>query len=152
MTTTAAPPPPALPQAPAPPRRPSALGALLLIGLTALFGAGSELCLKVGAVRATGAGPDWLPAWLGLGGLASGWVWGGIVFTLLAFLTYLRAVRFVPLGVVFALSNFVHVLIPLGAWGFLGESISGRRWLGIALVLAGLFVIARPYARVEGRL
>ncbi len=132
-------------------RSPRELGALFELLLTAIFGAAAEIFLKLGAT-ATAGDESWLPAWLGIGGLASGWVWLGMLFTVLGFITYLRAMRVVPLGVAFTLSNFVHVLIPLSAWLFLGESISPRRWLGIGLVLVGLFVLARPYTRVEERL
>ena len=57
-----------------------------------------------------------------------------------------------PLGIAFAMTNVVHALVPLGAWGWLGEHIGPRRWLGIALVLAGLFVVAQPFLRLEQRL
>ena len=133
------------------PRSRRGFGALAELLLTAIFGAAAEIFLKLGAVE-TANDVSWLPAWLGIGGLASGWVWLGMLFTVLGFITYLRAMRVVPLGVAFTLSNFVHVLIPLSAWLFLGESISPRRWLGIGLVLVGLFVLARPYTRVEERL
>lgn len=132
-------------------RSPRELGALFELLLTAIFGAAAEIFLKLGA-DATARDESQLPAWLGIGGLSSGWTWLGMLFTVLGFITYLRAMRVVPLGVAFTLSNFVHVLIPLSAWLFLGESISPRRWLGIGLVLVGLFVLARPYTRVEERL
>jgi drug/metabolite transporter (DMT)-like permease len=35
---------------------------------------------------------------------------------------------------------------------FLGESISTRRWCGIALVLLGLIIVAKPFARIEEKL
>jgi drug/metabolite transporter (DMT)-like permease len=41
------------------------------------------------------------------------------------------------------------VLVPLGAWAFLHESISPRRWLGIVLILAGIIALARPAAKAE---
>lgn len=125
--------------------------ALFELLLTAIFGAAAEICLKRGADQ-TADDVTWLPSWLGLGGLASIWVWWGMVFTVIGFITYLRAVRVIPIGVAFTLSNFVHVLIPLSAWMFLDETISPRRWLGIGLVLLGLVVLARPYTRVEQRL
>jgi len=34
----------------------------------------------------------------------------------------------------------------------LGEMISGRRWCGIAVVLAGLVLVAKPLARIEEKL
>ena len=46
----------------------------------------------------------------------------------------------------------LHVLVPLSCWLFLGEFISARRWFGIALVLIGLIVVAKPFARIEEKL
>ena len=132
--------------------------ALLLLLATAVAGAAAELCLKLGASAvASGAVKplallDVLPDWLGLGGLASGWVWLGILWTVASFVAYLRAVRTLPHGVALAMTNEVQALIPLGAWGLLGEHIGPRRWAGIALVLAGLFVVAQPFLRLEQRL
>jgi undecaprenyl phosphate-alpha-L-ara4N flippase subunit ArnF len=46
----------------------------------------------------------------------------------------------------------VHILIPLSSWIFLGELIRPLRWCGIALVLLGLAIIAKPAARLEEKL
>ena len=43
-------------------------------------------------------------------------------------------------------------MIPLSSWLVLGESISLTRWFGIALVLIGLAIVARPVARLEEKL
>jgi len=60
--------------------------------------------------------------------------------------------RHVPLSIAFPLSNVVHVLVPLSCWIFLHELISTRRWCGIALVLIGLAVVAKPFSRIEEKL
>jgi drug/metabolite transporter (DMT)-like permease len=44
------------------------------------------------------------------------------------------------------------VLVPLGCWLFLGEVISALRWCGIALVIIGLALVAKPIANIEQRL
>jgi drug/metabolite transporter (DMT)-like permease len=121
--------------------------ALLAAALTATA---SEICLKVGASE-TAAHPAILP-WLGLSGLESKWVWFGIVLTLLSFLAWIRAIREIPLSIAFTCSNVVHVFMPLGCWLLLGETISPRRWAGIALVLVGLLVITRPFAQLNEKL
>ena len=56
------------------------------------------------------------------------------------------------LSIAFPLSRVVDAMVPLGCWIFLGEAISTRRWVGIALVIVGLAVIARPVARLEEEL
>lgn len=128
--------------------------ALSLIGFCALCGTTAEVFMKIGAVHAVadeagavaGAG-----SWLSYLGLTSRWLWLSILFTLGGFAAWTLTMRTVPLSVAFPLANVVHVLIPLCSWWFLGESIGPRRWAGIALVVTGLVVVAKPYAALEER-
>jgi drug/metabolite transporter (DMT)-like permease len=122
----------------------------LQIALNALIVTASELFLKLGA-RET-AHFRYAFSWTGVAGLASPWTWLGILFVILSLVTWLHILRQVPLSVAFPLSNVVHVLVPLTSWIFLHELISPRRWLGIALVLVGLAIVAKPFARIEEKL
>lgn len=110
----------------------------------------SEVLLKIGAEETPTRGT--IMDWLGLSGLGSIWVWGGIVALILSFLSWLYVLRHLPLSLAFPLTNVVHVTIPISSWLFLGEAISGRRWLGIAIVLAGLALVAQPVAKIDERL
>src|SRR6267143_1299053 len=107
----------------------------------------SELLLKRGAAE-TAANSSWT----GVTGLASPLVWWGILAVIASFLSWLYVLRYIPLTVAFPLSRVVDVLVPLSCWIFLGETISARRWCGIALVVIGLAIVARPVARLEERL
>jgi drug/metabolite transporter (DMT)-like permease len=60
--------------------------------------------------------------------------------------------KHIPLSVAFPLSNVVHVLVPLSCWMFLGEQISPRRWCGIAILIIGLAIVAKPVAKIEEKL
>ncbi len=122
----------------------------LQIGLNALIATASELFLKLGARETAHLAHSW--TWTGISGLASGWTWLGIVFIILNLLTWLYVLRLIPLSVAFPLSNISHVLVPLSCWIFLGEDISPRRWCGIALVLIGLLLVAKPFVRIEEKL
>jgi drug/metabolite transporter (DMT)-like permease len=42
--------------------------------------------------------------------------------------------------------------VPLSSWILLNEAISSRRWLGIALICAGVVITARQVGQVEERL
>ena len=123
---------------------------MLAVLMSALTVTAAEICLKLGASE-TASHSTILP-WLGLSGLGSKWVWCGIVLTIVSFLAWIRALREIPLSIAFTCSNVVHVFMPLGCWWILGEAISPKRWLGISLVILGLLVIARPFARLDEKL
>ena len=125
-------------------RRPLSPSTVQLAGSIVFFAA-SQLLLKHGA----GAVAEGVFNFAALG---SKWVWLGIVAEIASLVLWLGALRTVPLSVANNLGGITHVLIPLGCWGWLGESISPLRWLGIALVIAGVVLSARPAAAVEERL
>ena len=91
-------------------------------------------------------------SWTGINGLNSISVWWGILLIVLSFLSWLYALRHLPLSVAYPLSNVVHVSIPISAWVFLGEAITNLRWCGIALVVVGLVIVAKPVSRLEEKL
>lgn len=119
--------------------------------LCILSGTIAELFLKMGADQVAHMHSEFLP-WLGIEGLLSYWVWFSILFTLLSFYSWIQALCVFPLNITFALSNAVHALIPLGAWAFLHEHISPSRWAGIAFIVCGLIIIAKPFAKIETHL
>jgi len=110
----------------------------------------SELLLKRGASDTANPAQAW--SWTGVTGLASPLVWLGIIFVIISFISWLYVLRYIPLTIAFPLSRVVDILVPLGCWFFLGEAISTRGWCGIALVVIGLAVTAKPVARLEERL
>ncbi len=122
----------------------------LHLALSALCTTISELFLKRGAMETIHVSERW--AWTGLTSLGSPLVWIGIVFVVCSFVTWLYVLKHLPLSVAFPASQVVHVTIPLSSWLVLGEFITPIRWCGIALVLAGLVLVAKPVARLEERL
>lgn len=119
----------------------------LQIFLTVLLTAAAQILLKLGANGS--AANDSLWSWLGVAELASGWTWIGIFAFVASFGSWLYALRFLPLGVAFALTNGVHVFVPLGSWLFLHENIGLVRLRGIVLVIAGIMLLAQSVARAE---
>ena len=110
----------------------------------------SELFLKRGAMATIHTSEQW--GWTGLTTLASPLVWIGMLLTIVSFLTWLYAIKHLPLSVAFPVSQAVHILIPLSSWLILGERISLIRWGGIALLLCGLVLVAKPVAEIEEKL
>ena len=120
------------------------------IALNVLIVTASEIFLKLGA-RETAAFTS--PSnWTGITALLSLWTWLGIVFLVLSLVSWLYVLRHVPLSVAFPLSNAVHVFVPFASWYFLGEIIAPTRWWGIALVILGLIIVAKPVSRIEEKL
>ncbi len=122
----------------------------LQIAVSTVAVAISELFLKTGADATISLSPEW--SWTGLTTLASPLVWLGIIFTIVSFITWLYAIKHLPLSVAFPASQAIHILVPLSSWLVLGEQISALRWCGIALVLCGLALVARPVAELEEKL
>ena len=122
----------------------------LQLALSVLCVLVSELLLKRGATDV--AEPDSAFSWTGINGLASPLVWWAILLIIASFISWLYVLRYIPLTVAYPLSRIVDVLVPLGCWIFLGEFISTLRWCGIALVVIGLTLVAKPVAQIEERL
>ena len=116
------------------------------LGLSIVFSAAAQLLLK------RGSGLEAEESSIGLEGLRSGWVWLGIGAMIASLFSWLYALRFVPLSVAFTLAGAIHFLVPIGSWLWLGESIPGKRWLGILLVIAGVVISAKPATQVEEKL
>jgi len=151
-----APPPMALPPVnpPAVPRRATGalgwfLNAYVQLAIGAVLVTASELLLKRGAISPT---PIRIAAWTGIAALGSGWTWLGIVSYILSFISWIQVLRTLPLSVAFPAINVVHILVPLGAWLFLGETIHTQRWVGILLVVLGIVLLVKPVANAEAKL
>jgi len=125
------------------------LNPYLHIALNGLLVTASELLLKYGAMQTVQSDMPLLHDILGIGTLGSLWVWAGIICYILAFVNWLHILRWVPLSVAFPLTGAVHVMIPLGSWLFLGEAVSPLRWIGIAMIITGIWFIAEPLMRAE---
>src|SRR5438477_9097125 len=120
------------------------------LALSVLCVLASELLLKRGATQV--ANPNNTFSWTGINGLASPLVWWAILLIIFSFASWLYVLKHIPLSVAFPLSRVVDVLVPISCWIFLGEIISTRRWWGIALVIIGLALVAKPVARLEEKL
>jgi drug/metabolite transporter (DMT)-like permease len=110
----------------------------------------SEFLLKRGATEVANTDSAW--SWTGVNGLASPLVWWAILLIIASFISWLYVLRYIPITIAFPLSRVVDILVPLGCWIFLGELISPLRWCGIAMVVIGLALVAKPIAQIEERL
>ena len=122
----------------------------LVLGLEVICVLVYELLQKRGASETVSLSQTW--SWIGVTALASPMVWLAMLLMIVSLLSWLYVLRYIPLSIAFPLSRVVDVLIPLSCWLILGENISSRRWCGIALVVVGLLLTARPVAQLEEKL
>jgi drug/metabolite transporter (DMT)-like permease len=109
-----------------------------------------ELLLKAGATATADLSGRW--TWTGITGLASPLTWLAIALIMIDLTIWLYVLKYIPLSIAFPLSRLVDVLVPIACWIVLKEGISPLRWCGIALVIVGLAIIAKPAARLGERL
>jgi drug/metabolite transporter (DMT)-like permease len=109
-----------------------------------------ELLQKRGASETAHLSLVW--SWTGITALASPVTWLAMSLMIVSLLSWLYVLRYIPLSIAFPLSRVVDILVPLSCWMILGEHISGRRWCGIALVIVGLILTAKPAAQLEEKL
>ncbi len=120
------------------------------VGIAVLLSAAAQMWMKVGSDAVAVPGTWW--SWLGVQALGSLWTWLGILAFLLSFGSWLYALRYLPLGLAFNLTNCVYILVPLGSWWFLHEQLGAMRLTGIALILIGIVLLAHSVARIEEKL
>lgn len=109
-----------------------------------------ELLQKRGASATAHLSQVW--SWIGITALASPLTWLAMGLMIVSLLSWLYVLRYIPLSIAFPLSRVVDILVPLSCWMILGEDISTRRWCGIALVIVGLVLTAKPAAQLEEKL
>jgi drug/metabolite transporter (DMT)-like permease len=122
----------------------------LQIFFTVLLTAVAQVLLKVGADGSSADPSAW--SLLGVRELGSWWTWLGILAFVASFGGWLYALRFLPLGLAFSLTNGVHVFVPLGSWLFLHEQIGPLRAGGILVIIAGILFLAQSVAQAEEKL
>jgi len=109
-----------------------------------------ELLLKAGASATADSAKNW--SWTGINALESPLTWLAIAVIIVDLVIWLYILKYIPLSIAFPLSRVVDVLVPICCWLILKEEISPLRWCGIALVIIGLAIVAKPAARLEERL
>lgn len=115
--------------------------------ITVVFITAGELFLSSGASTVAPSMTDWL----GTASMGHRNIWFGVACLCVSAITWALVLKKMPLYLAFTLSSVVHVTVPVASWLILNDRISALRWLGIALVLAGIWIIARPTSAIEER-
>jgi drug/metabolite transporter (DMT)-like permease len=113
----------------------------LVLGVVTLTSAFGDTSLAIGMKR---VGPVSLshPGAL-LAALRTPWVFGGVLLLLVFFASYLTALSWADLTFVLPATSLAYVAIAFLSKFWLHEQISIARWLGIALITAGVGFVTR---------
>jgi uncharacterized membrane protein len=71
----------------------------------------------------------------------------GISLLILWLLSHMALLSWADLSYVLPVTSVGYVLAPLTGYLFLHEHISPARWIGIALIMAGVTLVARTHPR-----
>ena len=118
----------------------------LQLFISVVLTAVSQILLKIGVDT------QFVSPWYTTSNLFAFWIWFGILAIIGSLFSWLFALKSVPLIIAFNLAATNHIMVAIGSWLFLGETISSQRRIGILLVALGVFFVGRSAARVEERL
>jgi drug/metabolite transporter (DMT)-like permease len=76
----------------------------------------------------------------------SPWIWLGIVSMLLYFVALMLVLSWADFSYVLPATASMYIVIPLLGHLLLGESVSVRRWLGVAVICLGVVLVGRTPA------
>lgn len=124
----------------------------LVLGCVTIFGALGDPLLSYGMKQLGGVSLSLqnIPALLLA--VLNPWVALGVLFLLGFFAAYLTALSFADLTYVLPATSFGYFIVALIAKFVLHEHVSPTRWIGIALIAAGVaFVVRGPALSPEAR-
>jgi drug/metabolite transporter (DMT)-like permease len=125
----------------------------VMVALIVVFGSAGNLFFDVGMKR-IGAIEGWSPAALRAAFVAvfsSGWIWLGIAGMLLFLAALMLVLSWADFSFVLPATAAMYVVIPLVGHFVLGESVTGLRWLGVALICVGVVLVGQTPANTTKR-
>lgn len=115
------------------------LGTVVLWALLIGFESAGQIATKVGGDQL--GQMDFNLQWL-LAVAVNAGVWFAIVCYIGAFFVWMLILRRSSLSLAFPLSSLVFVGVLLGSWLGLGEQISVLHWVGVAVIMGGIALLA----------
>jgi uncharacterized membrane protein len=101
-------------------------------------------------MKQVGKMPDWSPAhFFGFffRAFTSSTIWTGIGLLLAYFIAYLLVLSWADYSYVLPASSISSLLIALLAYFVLHETITPTRWVGVAVISLGVFVVGHTHPR-----
>lgn len=104
----------------------------LVLVLASLLSVAGQLCQKQATLRVpTSARRRHLILWLGL----------ALACLALAMLLWLLVLQNIPVGIAYPMLSLNFVWVTLLAWKIWREPVALRHWLGIMLIISGIFIL-----------
>lgn len=118
---------------------------LALILVSVVCGVGGQVSLKMGMNQAGRIGAEALaqPLQVALRVATNPLVVGGLALYVLGAVAWLMVLSRVPLSFAYPVLALTYAFTPLLAWLVLGESVPSLRWLGIATICLGVYLVSR---------
>lgn len=79
----------------------------------------------------------------GLAAMANPWVLAGVALLLVFFVAHAIVLSWADLSYVLLVTSIGYGLVAALSWAFLDEQISAQRWLGTAVITAGVVLVGR---------
>ncbi|MGO8789673.1 MAG: hypothetical protein ACLQVL_20125 [Terriglobia bacterium] len=120
----------------------------VLVALIVVFGSAGNLFFDVGMKR-IGALHGWSMAELRFAFVAvfsSVWIWLGIAGMLMFLAALMLVLSWADFSYVLPATASMYVVIPLVGHFVLGESVTGVRWMGVALICVGVVFVGQTPA------
>ena len=116
--------------------------ALILTGV--LLNAAAQLLLKAGVERVGVIGLGWNSiVSSGLRLALEPYILGGLLCYVVSVVVWILALSRVEVSIAYPMLSIGYVVTALAAWALLGESLSMMRMVGIAVIILGVFLVAR---------
>lgn len=115
---------------------------LVLAGV--LLNATAQLLLKAGT-NAVGAFSFSLANVVPIGTrlAASPYIAGGLACYVVSVVVWILALSRVPVSVAYPMLSIGYIVNAVAAWALFGESLGAQKLVGIAFIVAGVFLVAR---------
>jgi drug/metabolite transporter (DMT)-like permease len=115
----------------------------VLFALIVVAGTGGELCVSL-AMKRVGEATSFHPVEILrvlLRALGQPWMWAGVAMMALGFFSLLGALSLYNVSFVVPVTALSYIAGAVGGAAFLKERVSFWRWIGVALVAAGVVIV-----------
>ena len=68
----------------------------------------------------------------------------GVACYVVSLLVWIMGLSRVPVSIAYPLLSLAYIINAIAAYFLFGEAMTVMRWLGLGLIIAGVFLIARP--------